>query len=564
MIEERLELRPKPLLKLRLAPQIRQTLRILPLSNIELASLIRKELEKNPFLEEREESVPSTAGRTEEEKESNPDWIEYLKDYERGTYSTQERSEPFPLEKLTAKKPTLLEHLLRQLRLSTPLEAGRPKAAVAVSLASSSTSRSGSAGRPLTGAASSESILRYRNFNKQKTGQAKRAVICRQTETGQAKRAVICRQTETGQAKRAVILKIGEQIIGNLDRNGYLKVLLNEIAKTLKVKEKEVAKVLGLIQTFDPIGVGARDIKECLLIQIKLNPSPLQRCGVKKPLVSKIIKEHLEDLGKRRYEKIAKALGVIRPQGGRIKIKEVQEAADFISTLEPKPGRSFGEESAQTVIPDIILTKVDKEHAIILNNEGLPRLQISPLYKKMLAKGSRINKEEKQYIKDRLNAAMGLIKAIDQREKTIYKITESIIKVQRDFLENGIDYLKPLTLKKIARDVGMHESTVSRVTSNKYIQTPQGVFELKYFFASGFRKSSVPKGGGRKEEITSSRSIKEVIKDLLDSEESKRPLSDQKIANILTTNLGINIARRTVAKYREEMRILPSHQRKRY
>ncbi|MBU4309987.1 RNA polymerase sigma-54 factor, partial [bacterium] len=240
------------------------------------------------------------------------------------------------------------------------------------------------------------------------------------------------------------------------------------------------------------------------------------------------------------------------------------EAVDFISTLEPKPGRSFGEESAQAVIPDVIVTKVGKEYVTVLNNEGLPRLQISPLYKKMLAKGSRIKKEERKYIRDRLNGAIGLMKAIDQREKTIYKITESIIKVQGDFLEKGIDYLKPLTLKKIARDVGMHESTVSRTTSNKYIQTSQGVFELKYFFTSGFGKSSVrPTVEGGKE-TTSSRSIKEAIKDLIDSEDAKKPLSDQKIANIFTINLGIDIARRTVTKYREEMRILPSHQRKRY
>ena len=463
MAKAELELRPKLVQRLRLAPQIRQTLGLLPLSNIELASLIRKELEANPLLEEREETpkVEKVAPSREEEKGATSDWVEYLEDYDRGVYPTQERREPFPIEKVVAQKPTLSEHLLRQLRLST---------------------------------------------------------------------------------SDRMALKIGEQIIGNLDRNGYLKVPLAEIAKAFKVREKEVAEALSLIQTFDPVGVGARDVKECLLIQIRHRK-------LKKPLVFKIIKEYLEDLGERRYEKIAKSLGV--------KIKEVQEAADFISTLEPKPGRSFGEESAQAVTPDIILTRVGREYVIALNNEGLPQLQISPLYKKMLAKGRRIKKEEREYIRNRLNAAIGLIKAIEQRERTIYKITERIVKLERDFLEKGIDYLKPLTLKRVAQDVGMHESTVSRATSNKYIQTPQGVFELKHFFTSGFGPSV--EGGW-----TSSRSIKEAIKDQIGSEDSKKPLSDQKIANILTANLGINIARRTVAKYREEMRILPSHQRRRY
>ncbi|MCG2675650.1 RNA polymerase factor sigma-54 [bacterium] len=538
MVKAELELRPKLIQKLRLAPQIRQTLALLPLSNIELAHLIRKELGENPLLEEGEESPTRLPARQEleeieapkvEEKEATLDWVEYLEDYERGAYPTQERREPFPLEKLVTRKPTLSEHLLRQLRLSTPLEAGPVR------------------GRSPQGGRSRASRLVF--------DESKRVGRAASNGAGRPKAAVARSDVFsegrplTGSTSDRMVLKIGEQIIGNLDRNGYLKTPLGEIASTLKMREKEVAKVLGLIQTFDPIGVGARDVKECLLIQIR-------RRTLRKPLVYRIIKEHLEDLGKRRYREIAKAL--------KVRVEKVQEAADFIATLEPKPGRSFGEESVQAVIPDVTVTKVDKEYVLVLNNEGLLRLQISPLYKKMLAKGSRINKEEEQYIKDRLNAAIGLIKAIDQREKTIYKITESIIKVQGDFLEKGIDYLKPLTLKKIARDVGMHESTVSRTTSNKYIQTSQGVFELKYFFTSGFGKSSVrPTVEGGKE-TTSSRSIKEAIKDLIDSEDAKKPLSDQKIANIFTINLGIDIARRTVTKYREEMRILPSHQRKRY
>ncbi len=298
-------------------------------------------------------------------------------------------------------------------------------------------------------------------------------------------------------------------------------------------------KVLSLIQSFDPSGVGAKNLKECLLIQLKNQ-------GKEDTLEAKIIAEHLKDLEKRRYARITKRLGV--------SLDKVTKAAKVISRLEPKPGRNFSPEKNHPIIPELILKKIDGEYYIITNDGDLPRLRVSPLYRKLMKKENS-ELEARRYLMEKFKSAMWVIKSIEQRRKTIRRVTECIVKKQREFLDKGIEYLKPCTLSEIAKEIGMHESTVSRVTTNKYIDTPQGTFELKFFFTGEI----ITKDNGS----LSSRSIRAKIRELIEAEDKQHPLSDIKIAKILL-NQGINIARRTIAKYRESLKILPSTMRKRY
>lgn len=334
-------------------------------------------------------------------------------------------------------------------------------------------------------------------------------------------------------------MRIGEFLIGSLNRNGYLTCSTQDIAKILKVGVDEVEKVLELIQTFDPLGVGARNIEECLLIQV-------YQQDIKNPNVEIVIKSHLKELAEGRYSKIAEALN--------ISLKEVQEIKDIIQSLEPKPGRNFQDSGVQYVVPDAIIKKVDGEYIIIINDTTAPRLTINNFYRELLSsesKGSSISK----FLENRFESALWLIKSIDQRRMTLYNVVNSIVEVQRDFFEKGIHYLKPLTLKDIADMIGVHESTVSRATNGKYVQTPRGTYELKFFFSSGIDNVSG--------DATSSESIKKMLKDIIDNEDSYNPYSDQKITDMFRQK-GIIISRRTIAKYRDELNIPPSTRRKRY
>lgn len=334
-------------------------------------------------------------------------------------------------------------------------------------------------------------------------------------------------------------MRIGEFLIGSLNRNGYLTCSTQDIAKILKVGVDEVEKVLELIQTFDPLGVGARNIEECLLIQV-------YQQDIKNPNVEIVIKSHLKELAEGRYSKIAEALN--------ISLKEVQEIKDIIQSLEPKPGRNFQDSGVQYVVPDAIIKKVDGEYIIIINDTTAPRLTINNFYRELLSsesKGSSISK----FLENRFESALWLIKSIDQRRMTLYNVVNSIVEVQRDFFEKGIHYLKPLTLKDIADMIGVHESTVSRATNGKYVQTPRGTYELKFFFSSGIDNVSG--------DATSSESIKKMLKDIIDNEDSYNPYSDQKITDMFKQK-GIIISRRTIAKYRDELNIPPSTRRKRY
>lgn len=334
--------------------------------------------------------------------------------------------------------------------------------------------------------------------------------------------------------------EIGSQIIGNINKDGYLDISVEDLAETTHYSPDRVRQVLKLIQTFDPPGVCASDLKECLLLQTK-------HLAVEDPLVNDIIRYHLKDLESKRYKNIVKAL--------KTDINSVIAAVQFIRTLDPKPGDKFNDDHLIYVIPDVYVYKEGDEYLILLNDDDMPKLHINSYYKKAVRRGEKIAEETKSYLKDRLRSAEWLIKSIHHRRKTIYNVMESILKFQRDFFDHGIAHLKPMVLRDVADDIEMHESTISRVTNNKYAYTPQGIFELKFFFNSSINCSN----GG----TIASASVQEKIKKLIESENQKKPYSDKKITEILEAS-DIHIARRTVAKYREMMGILPSSKRKQY
>ena len=333
-------------------------------------------------------------------------------------------------------------------------------------------------------------------------------------------------------------INIGSLIIGNLNRDGYLEISVEEIARMSDSDTKKVEKVLSLLQTFDPVGICARNLKECLLLQTK-------HLKIDDTLVTNIITDHLGNLEKRNYKAICKAL--------KTSIENVIAAVDIIQKLEPKPGREFSDENPQYITPDIYVHKLENDFVVMLNDDGMPKLRVSSFYKKSISHGNKITGEVEDYIQDKLRSAAWLIKSIHQRQKTIYRVMESILKFQRDFFEKGISNLKPMVLRDVAQDIDMHESTISRVTTNKYAYTPQGIFELKYFFNSSIRRVH----GG----TIASASVQEKIRQIIAGEDPKNPFSDDKISKLLE-EAHISIARRTVAKYREILKVLPSNRRK--
>jgi len=333
-------------------------------------------------------------------------------------------------------------------------------------------------------------------------------------------------------------INIGSLIIGNLNRDGYLEISVEEIARMSSSDTIKVENVLSLLQTFDPVGICARNLKECLLLQTK-------HLKIDDTLVTNIITDHLGNLEKRNYKAICKAL--------KTSIENVIAAVDIIQKLEPKPGREFSDENPQYITPDIYVHKLENDFVVMLNDDGMPKLRVSSFYKKSISHGNKITGEVEDYIQDKLRSAAWLIKSIHQRQKTIYRVMESILKFQRDFFEKGISNLKPMVLRDVAQDIDMHESTISRVTTNKYAYTPQGIFELKYFFNSSIRRVH----GG----TIASASVQEKIRQIIAGEDPKNPFSDDKISKLLE-EAHISIARRTVAKYREILKVLPSNRRK--
>ena len=332
---------------------------------------------------------------------------------------------------------------------------------------------------------------------------------------------------------------VGAEIIGNIDEDGYFRAALGDVAAACGVDEPFVETVLGKIQEFDPVGVAARDLRESLLIQVR-------HLGMGGSLVEIILRDHLKELETRKYKQIAKEEGV--------DVTDVFTAAKIIASLDPQPGRVFSQDEVQYISADIFVYKVGDDYVVVLNEEGLPNLRLNPLYSGEGRAGRSLDAKAEEYISDKMRSALWLIKSIQQRQRTIYKVAKSIVKFQRDFLDRGIEQLKPLVLRDVAEDIGMHESTISRVTTNKYMQTPQGLFELKYFFNSGISMT-----GG---DFIASESVKRKIKEIVDGEDPRRPYSDQRLVEMLEED-NINIARRTITKYREMLRIGSSSERKR-
>lgn len=333
---------------------------------------------------------------------------------------------------------------------------------------------------------------------------------------------------------------IGRYIIEAIDENGYLTMSVEEISRAMHTDTETVEDVLNFIQTFDPCGVAARNLRECLIIQFAAR-------GLLTDEIEYIIENMLEELADNRIAYIAKTMG--------IKNQEVQQIADLIKTMEPKPGRLFSSgEATRYVVPDIIVEKVNDEYQVINNDTSMPKLMVSSYYNKLSAQAEQ-DEELSRYLNDRFNAAVWLIKSIEQRKQTIYNVASAVVKYQQDFFDKGEKALKTLTLKQIAEEVGVHESTVSRSINGKYMQSPRGVFELKYFFTSGV--------SGEDGQGVSSNSVKSIIKEIIAGEDPQKPYSDQDMASILKER-GIDISRRTVAKYREGMNILSSSKRRRF
>jgi RNA polymerase sigma-54 factor len=339
-------------------------------------------------------------------------------------------------------------------------------------------------------------------------------------------------------------MAIAEFLVGSLDERGYLATPLEEVGQATGRPLEECERVLAVVQALEPVGVGARDLRECLLIQLDAKRQ-------KDTLAWRLIHDQFDNLVNRRFPEIARQL--------KCTVEEVQAAADEVATLNPKPGLEVSAEDPKYVVPDLIVERVDDEYVVLLNDRNVPRLRISAAYESVLREKKSPDKNSvsgktREYIQSKLNSARWLIQTIEQRRRTMIKVMNCIIREQREFFDKGIAFLRPLTLQQVARQIDMHESTVSRVCSGKYVQTPRGVFELKFYFSSGLETEDG--------EDVSARTAKDIIKTLIEEEDKKEPLSDQRIAELLHER-GLRIARRTVAKYREQLNILPARFRRR-
>ncbi len=335
------------------------------------------------------------------------------------------------------------------------------------------------------------------------------------------------------------VRKAAEVVIGNLDDDGYLRATEEELASTAGADAATIREAIALVQGFDPAGVGASDLKECLLLQ-------LERLDLRGSLAERIVTRNMDDLQKKKYTTIARQYG--------LDLHDVLASVKVIEGLEPRPGRSFSIAETTYVVPDVFITKTEEGYQISLNDDGMPRLRLNSTYRRLLRNKDSLSKEEMEFLREKLRLATELIKSLDQRNRTIYKVSECIVRFQEDFFEKGIKFLKPLNLKDVASYVSMHESTISRVTSSKYLACNHGVFSFRFFFSSAIKSENG---------TISSTSVKDLIKELISGEEPRTPLSDQMIADLLKKR-NIDIARRTVAKYREELKIPSQSQRKRY
>jgi RNA polymerase sigma-54 factor len=461
--------------KLILTPSLQQAIKLLPMSTLELAELLNQEMVENPMLEEvPTEETPLEAAAAADAPEAEP---EKKKDDKGDTWDDQDYEYFFG------------EYLDDGYRPRQPMEVKELP--------------------PIENTLSSKGSLADHlmwQLNLQTSDELTR--------------------------------DIGAAIIGNIDDDGMLVASVNEIAGLGPWDVTDVEKALAHIQTFDPVGVGARDLQECLLLQIR-------HLGLEGTPVEVLVRDHLRLLQNHKIPDLAKALGC--------DFEEVKHHLEVIKRLDPKPGSRYTPADSQYVIPDVYIVKTEDGYRAVLNEDGLPQLRISPVYRRLLDKGGETSDETRAYVKDKFRAALWLLKSVDQRQKTIVKVATSISTFQRGFLDAGIEHLRPLVLRDVATDIGMHESTVSRVVNNKYVHTPQGVYELKFFFHSGISSSYG--------ESVSSVTIKQRIKKIIEAEDPRRPLSDSKIMSILQKE-GLVLARRTIAKYREELKIPTSNQRK--
>ena len=332
--------------------------------------------------------------------------------------------------------------------------------------------------------------------------------------------------------------QIGAFLIGNIDDNGYLNCQIDEASEFFDVPCGEVERALETIHGFDPAGVGARDLRECLFIQ-------LRQLDLQDSLAASIVSRHLDLIDERSFKRIARNL--------RVSLEDVIEAVGLIRELDPKPGSRYGASRVEYIVPDVYVVKIGEEYQVTLNDDDVPKLSINAQYQRMLRRGNGLQEDAKEYLEEKFRSAVWLVKGIEQRRQTLMKVSKSLCVFQRDFLDKGLAYLNPLVLKDVADDIGMHESTVSRVTTSKYMHTPQGVFELKFFFHSGLKSFEG--------DAMSSVSVKDTIRKMVGAEDSRKPLTDQQLVTMLQEK-NINIARRTVAKYRGEMQI-PSTSRRR-
>jgi RNA polymerase sigma-54 factor len=498
MVELKQSLSLKQTLQLVMTPQLQQAIKLLQLSRLELSETILDQMLENPILDEMTEGG--------EGGESEPTVAEQVEEKEKDLSDRMERDERVEEVKGSEglNEDIDWDKYLENLSSAPPM---------------------GSRIRP-----SSDELPSFENVLVKKTSLTDHLIW-------QLRLSSLSTKDQD----------IGAQIILSLNEDGYLvaddedrlagKNAVESLSEDLGVGVSDVERVLRVVQNFDPVGIAARDLRESLLSQARY-------LKIENGLVYAIVESHLPLLERKNFTAIAKAL--------HVSLEEVSEAVRLISQLEPKPGRIYSDEEPQYITPDIFVYRMVDDYVIVLNEDGLPKLRISPYYRRALQEAAR-GGEARSYIQDKLRSAVWLIRSIHQRQRTIYRVMESIVKFQREFFEKGISSLKPMVLRDVAEDLGLHESTVSRVTTNKFVHTPQGIFELKYFF-----NSSISRMVG---EDVASESVKEKIRQIVAGESPQKPLSDRQIVELLREQ-NIDIARRTIAKYREMLGILPSSKRK--
>src|SRR5438552_8871226 len=483
-----------------LAPQLQQSLALLQAPTLELKAMVEQELQQNPVLEEAaptEMTLEEKEGREDEEAAAVADPTEPPADVTFDPATEKNSNAPVDDFQAEFERLTQLDQEWRDHFAQTNIPMRQSQ---------------------------EEEEKRQFMFDSLVAGTSLQENLLEQI-----------RMSELTDEQR----QIGEMIVGNIDDYGYLQSSVDELAFATNIRPESILEVLKVIHSFHPTGVGARDLRECLLLQ-------LEREGRQDTLEYRIVSEFMEALGKRRIPEIARGLGAT--------VDDVQKALARIGNLEPRPGRAFLPDNNQYILPEVFVQRVGEDFVVTTNNEQVPHLRISNTYKDIMAQVDS-SAEVREYIREKIRAGKFLIKSLHQRQQTILNIAREIVNRQREFMEKGVAFLKPLTMVQVAEVVGVHETTVSRAVSAKYIQTPQGVFEMKYFFTSGIQTAN---GVGM-----SNTSVKDMISAMIKEEETTKPLSDEEIVKLLSQK-GIVIARRTVAKYRSELNILPSHLRKVY